>query len=55
MDMALRLIEDAGVVTLPGTEFGPYGEGYLRLAACVSREQIEKGVARLIEFAKGFD
>jgi aminotransferase len=55
MDLALRLIEDAGVVTLPGTEFGPFGEGYLRLAACINRERIEKGVARLIEFAKAFD
>ncbi len=55
MDLALRLIEEVGVVTLPGTEFGPYGEGYLRLATCVDREQIETGVSRLLEFAKNLE
>ncbi|MBW2120636.1 MAG: pyridoxal phosphate-dependent aminotransferase [Deltaproteobacteria bacterium] len=54
MDLALRLIEEARVVTLPGTEFGPYGEGYLRLSTCASREEIEKGVGRLREFAETF-
>ncbi len=55
MDLALLLIEEVGIVTLPGTEFGPYGEGYLRLSTCVNCEQIETGVGRLIEFAKAFD
>jgi aminotransferase len=52
MDLAIQLIEKAGVSTLPGTEFGPYGEGYLRLSVCAKREQLEKGIARLLEFAK---
>jgi aminotransferase len=54
MDLALRLIEEAGVVALPGTEFGQLGEGYLRLSTCIKREQIETGVARLVEFARTF-
>jgi aminotransferase len=54
MDLAIQLIEKAGVTTLPGTEFGPYGEGYLRLSVCAKREQLEKGVARLLEFAHRF-
>ncbi|UCG14444.1 MAG: pyridoxal phosphate-dependent aminotransferase [Deltaproteobacteria bacterium] len=51
IDLAVQLIERAGVITLPGTEFGPYGEGYLRLSVCATREQLEEGLARLAEFA----
>jgi aspartate/methionine/tyrosine aminotransferase len=54
MDLAIELIEKAGVTTLPGTEFGPHGEGYLRLSVCAKREQLEKGVTRLLEFASHF-
>jgi aminotransferase len=54
MDLAIQLVEKAGVTTLPGTEFGPYGEGYLRLSVCAKREQLEKGVARLLGYAAGF-
>jgi len=54
MDLAIQLVEKAGVTTLPGTEFGPHGEGYLRLSVCAKREQLEKGVARLLEFAGNF-
>jgi len=54
MELALTLIEKAGVVTLPGTEFGPYAEGYLRLAVCAKREQVEMGIARLTKFAREF-
>ena len=54
MDLAIQLIEKAGVSTLPGTEFGPYGEGHLRLSVCAKREQLEKGIARLLEFAKKY-
>jgi aminotransferase len=51
LELAIRLIEQAGVITLPGTEFGPYGEGYLRLSVCARREQLKEGLARLTEFA----
>ncbi len=55
MELAIRLIEEAGVVTLPGTEFGPHGEGYLRLSVCAKREGLERGIARLREFAEAFE
>lgn len=45
--LALDLIKEAGVVTLPGTEFGPEGEGHLRLSVCAGREQVEIGAERL--------
>jgi aminotransferase len=38
----IRLIEEVGVVTIPGTEFGPTGDGYLRLSVAAGREQVEK-------------
>lgn len=47
LDLALDLIKEAGVIVLPGTEFGPAGEGYLRLSVCAGREQVEIGVERL--------
>jgi aminotransferase len=50
MDLALKLIDEAGVSCLPGTEFGEYGEGYFRFAVCASREDLEKGLDRLEEW-----
>jgi len=50
MSLALRLIEEAGVITLPGTEFGELGEGYLRLSVCAKREEVEEGLKRLQNF-----
>jgi aspartate/methionine/tyrosine aminotransferase len=50
LELSLQLIKDAGVVTLPGTEFGPAGEGHLRLSVAAGREDVEKGVAMLTRF-----
>ena len=36
-----------GVALLPGTAFGSYGEGYLRLSYASSIEAIEAGLERL--------
>jgi len=49
LELSLDLAREAGVVTLPGTEFGPAGEGHLRLSVCAGREQVELGVQRLEE------
>lgn len=45
-----RLLDEAGVVTLPGTGFGPEGEGYLRLSYANSIENLSEGVRRIAEF-----
>ena len=42
-----RLLEDANVVSTPGSGFGPSGEGYLRLTAFGSREQTGEAVDRI--------
>ena len=52
MDLATKLIQEAGVVTLPGTEFGPAGEGHLRLSVVSDRDRLEEGVERLQRFAR---
>jgi LL-diaminopimelate aminotransferase len=42
-----HLLEQAGIVTVPGIGFGEPGEGYVRLALTVSKERLEEALARL--------
>lgn len=44
---ARRALEELGVVTLPGSAFGPAGEGYFRIALTVSPARLTEGVERL--------
>lgn len=46
-EIAEYLLDDAGVATLPGTAFGGYGEGYLRLSFATATPLIEKGLERM--------
>jgi aspartate/methionine/tyrosine aminotransferase len=49
---ARKLIDEAGLLTLPGEVFGPGFEGYLRLAlGNIGAEMIPEAVARLRSFA----
>ena len=41
------LLNEAGVAVLPGTAFGKYGEGYLRLSYANSVENIRKALDRI--------
>jgi aspartate aminotransferase len=41
------MLEEAGVALLPGSAFGEFGEGYLRLSYANSLENIEKALERL--------
>jgi aspartate/methionine/tyrosine aminotransferase len=47
--LAEYLLDEAGVALLPGTSFGEYGEGYLRLCFANSLENIQKALERLAE------
>jgi len=49
-ELANRMLEEAGVALLPGTAFGPYGEGYLRLSYCNSLESIAEALRRFGDF-----
>lgn len=46
-EIAARLIDEAGVAVLAGTDFGSGGEGYLRLVYAVSMEAIEEGMEKI--------
>jgi LL-diaminopimelate aminotransferase len=41
------LLRQGGIVTTPGSGFGPPGEGYVRMALTVSRERIAEAVQRI--------
>lgn len=47
MAFATRALEEAGVVITPGVGFGTHGEGYVRAALTVSKEQLEEAAQRL--------
>jgi aspartate/methionine/tyrosine aminotransferase len=49
-DIAARLIDEAGVAVLAGTDFGSGGEGYIRLVYAVSMEVIEEGLAKIADW-----
>ncbi|PDM26854.1 aspartate aminotransferase [Candidatus Bathyarchaeota archaeon B24-2] len=43
------LLTKAGVAVLPGTSFGEYGEGYIRLSYANSVENLKKAIERMSE------
>jgi len=44
VELAAYILEEAGVALLPGTAFGKYGEGYLRLSYANSLENLERAM-----------
>jgi LL-diaminopimelate aminotransferase len=42
-----RALEEEGVVTLPGSGFGPGGEGFFRIALTVPAERLAEAIVRL--------
>jgi aspartate/methionine/tyrosine aminotransferase len=48
-ELADLLLYEAGVATLPGTAFGPAGQGYLRLSYANSIENIRAALERMAE------
>jgi aspartate aminotransferase len=46
-EIAARLIDEAGVAVLAGTDFGSAGEGYIRLVYAVSTGAIEAGIEKI--------
>ncbi len=46
-DLALDLVDKARVAFVPGSSFGRYGEGYLRLSYAYSLETLKEGLDRL--------
>jgi aspartate/methionine/tyrosine aminotransferase len=50
LELARRLLSEAGVACLSGTDFGEHGEGYLRFSYAASLEAIEEAVDRMRGF-----
>jgi len=48
--LATRLIDEAGVALLSGTDFGAGGEGFIRLVYATSMEVIEEGIGRMADW-----
>ena len=49
-DFSIRLLKEAKVMSIPGTAFGPMGEGYLRLCFANSEDIIREGIRRMKAF-----
>jgi len=47
------LLNKARVAVIPGTAFGPPGEGHVRFAYSTTREEIEKGMRRVKDTLQG--
>jgi len=48
-ECADKILYEAGVACLPGTAFGPYGEGYLRFSYATTLKTIDEGIKRIKE------
>ena len=48
--LASKLLEESGVATIGGPDFGVHGEGYLRLSYANSAENIRRAIARMADF-----
>jgi aspartate/methionine/tyrosine aminotransferase len=51
--LAYRLLDEAGVAVAPGIDFGPGGEGFIRVSYAASVETLAQGVAKLEAWASG--
>jgi aminotransferase len=45
-------LKEAKILTIPGTEFGMYGEGFIRLSYATAYEKIEEAMDRIEESVK---
>lgn len=46
-EFAFQLVDEAGVVMIPGNAFGTYGEGYVRIALVQPKERLQEVVERI--------
>jgi aminotransferase len=50
--LAEQMLKKAKVATIPGSAFGPSGEGHLRMSIAVSKKDLLEAVKRIKKFAK---
>jgi aspartate/methionine/tyrosine aminotransferase len=46
-ELCERLLREAGVAGVSGSEFGPYGEGHLRFSYATSMQNVKKAIERI--------
>lgn len=51
-EFAERLLEEEAVAVLPGHNFGPSGEGYIRLSFASGEERLREGLSRIRSFCE---
>ncbi|MEK6894353.1 MAG: pyridoxal phosphate-dependent aminotransferase [Nanoarchaeota archaeon] len=51
-EFSRKLINEAKVATIPGTEIGPFGEGYIRCSFATEYHKIEQALDRIEKFLK---
>ena len=51
-EFAVRLLEAENVAVVPGTAFGPCGEGFVRCSYATAMEQIKEAVTRIARFVR---
>ncbi|TFH09345.1 MAG: pyridoxal phosphate-dependent aminotransferase [Candidatus Thorarchaeota archaeon] len=49
-DLVLKIMKETNVVTVHGSAFGEFGEGFIRLCYAVSTERINEAISRLDSF-----
>ena len=49
-DFCRRLLDDTGVSITPGSVFGEFGAGYVRVSVCTPEARIQEAIARLLDW-----
>jgi aminotransferase len=52
MDFSNRLLKVEKVAVVPGTAFGPSGEGYIRISYAYSMDSLKEAIGRIKSFLK---
>ncbi len=52
IDFCTKLLDEAAVVVTPGSGYGKYGEGYIRLSLTTPDDKVKEGLARLEKLAE---
>ena len=52
LEICERILEEAGVGLVPGSAFGDYGEGFVRMTIAASDEEVEEGFRKIVEWAE---
>ena len=52
LDYCTKLLDEASVVVTPGSGYGHYGEGYIRLSLTTPDDRLEEGLSRLERLSK---